>query len=71
MLAKLGRFEECVKELGAAVELSPGEASPYLALARILETSGQSEQALRVWSGGLAALPGQAQLIEEVRRMRG
>ncbi len=69
-LALVGRFDEAVGELATAIEMSPEEAKPYLALSRMLAASGQRPLAVQVLEGGLVATGGDERLREEVARLR-
>jgi len=69
-LTQLGRFDEAVSALLASIEASPAEARPYLALARMLEASGQHERAIAVLESDLAAMTRDPRLQEEATRIR-
>lgn len=69
-LAQLGRFDEAVSALLASIEASPAEARPYLALARMLEASGQHQRAIAVLESELAVMTQDMRLQEEATRIR-
>ena len=60
--ADLGEAQSAQDHLQRAVELSPGQAKPWLALARFYELSGQAKKALETLRAATLAAPEQAEI---------
>lgn len=69
-LALRGRFDRAIPALTAAIERSPEEARPYIALARLLDAGGQRSQATAVLEMGREVVVASALIEEELRRRR-
>lgn len=70
-LSHLGRFDEAVDALLRAIEQNPGEAKPYLALARVLGAGGERQAAIDVLAAGVAMLPADERLQEALVQIQG
>jgi tetratricopeptide (TPR) repeat protein len=62
-LLELGRFEEAIEPLQAALRLSPSTASLYVSLARAQAGAGRFQDAAATATLGLQAAPGHAALM--------
>jgi tetratricopeptide (TPR) repeat protein len=69
-LAQAGRFEDAAGELMKSIELRPDFTQAYLAFARMVEASGQTDKALEILGGGLTAMPTDRRLLAEVARLK-
>lgn len=68
--AECGLFEDAGKELLEAIELRPDFTPAYLAFARLLEESGQTEKALQLFELALQTNPTERRLMAEIARVK-
>jgi len=68
-LAQCGRFDEAAWALTQAIERSPREARPYVALARLLAVGGQRPRALVVLEAGQGLAEPADLLLSELARL--